>query len=606
MRIIVNTIIILTTLILGLRAVAVEPDRIPVSFNDKGKAVLPKGYKYISEESDGCFTAKHDDIYTTYTREGFPLGSSKDGWHYLEKVVYYGADKYYQIAQPNQWRLLYNSTGKLIYSSHPDRFILSFKEIGGKNFFQIYNKFLGESYIILPDGTQTLTSQYIDATDTDKGLRFILKDMHGNPHRGAVADINGNILIPLGKNVPDLKTIAGRNYFSLWRKHPLSENGNDECFQMFDADGKPLPDPLMDTSSYIELDGHPFFILRKYSKGFGGKLEKGSCYVYSPDFDIDMPWTDADKSLAIADGKLVKTAADGGSASCVLVGLPKATATDAKPSASDVAATPSTQPAATPDNVDTDIPSGSIVRDNTFVLIIANENYQEVAPVPHALNDGEVFAKYCVNTLGIPQKNIRHLSDATLNQMRRQLTWLKDVAEAYGSEASVTVYYSGHGIPAENDGEAYLLPVDGYTSDISSNYPLKDIYTTLSALPSSNVTLILDACFTGALRGDGMMMTAKGVAIKPKQSLPQGKLVVLAAAQGDQTAYPYDSKRHGALTYFILKKLQSTRGDITLGELSQYVTSEVKRWSLVEKSKLQQPTIQVSPTLSSSWQTIKF
>ena len=79
---------------------------------------------------------------------------------------------------------------------------------------------------------------------------------------------------------------------------------------------------------------------------------------------------------------------------------------------------------------------------NTFVLIISNENYKYEQPVPYALNDGRIFKLYCERTLGIPTKNIRYSSDATLNDMRMQLMWLEDVMNAYQGEARAIVYYS--------------------------------------------------------------------------------------------------------------------------------------------------------------------
>ena len=68
-------------------------------------------------------------------------------------------------------------------------------------------------------------------------------------------------------------------------------------------------------------------------------------------------------------------------------------------------------------DVDINIPLGQQEQTNTFALIIANENYQEVENVPNALNDGKIFAEYCEKTIGIPKSNIRLLTDATLNNI---------------------------------------------------------------------------------------------------------------------------------------------------------------------------------------------
>ena len=42
-------------------------------------------------------------------------------------------------------------------------------------------------------------------------------------------------------------------------------------------------------------------------------------------------------------------------------------------------------------------------------------------------------------------------------------------------------------------------------------------------------------------------------------------------------------------TYFFPKKLQETKGNVTFGELANYVTTEVKKQSIVINGKMQTP-----------------
>jgi hypothetical protein len=85
-----------------------------------------------------------------------------------------------------------------------------------------------------------------------------------------------------------------------------------------------------------------------------------------------------------------------------------------------------------------------------------------------------------------------------------------------------------------------------------------------------------------------------------------GNTVVLAATEKEQTAFPYTEKQHGLFTYFLLQKLQETKGDVTLGELVQFITARVKQTSIVvEKRELQTPTVQYSPALTDKWQNLK-
>jgi len=117
-------------------------------------------------------------------------------------------------------------------------------------------------------------------------------------------------------------------------------------------------------------------------------------------------------------------------------------------------------------NVDTNIPSAASKSASTFAVVFSNETYARESAVPYVKNDGEVFAKYCEQTLGIPNKNIKLVNNATLNDMKYNINWLKNVLKAYNGEAKVIFYYAGHGIPDEKEKTAYLLPVDGYGSDV--------------------------------------------------------------------------------------------------------------------------------------------
>ena len=252
-------------------------------------------------------------------------------------------------------------------------------------------------------------------------------------------------------------------------------------------------------------------------------------------------------------------------------------------------------------DVDANPPVTNIVADKTFAVIISNENYSEVEKVQYALNDGEIVSNYFEKTLGIPKSNIRYIPDATLNKMRIQLSWLKNISEAFGKEAKVIFYYSGHGVPDEQSKNAYLMPVDGYHSDMSTNLSINQLYEELASLDVSQVIVFMDACFSGSQRGDNMLVAARGVKIKSRANAPKGKLVVFSAAQGDETAYPLEDQGHGMFTYYFLKKLRDSGSNVTLGELSEYITSEVKKASLVKNGKLQTPSTSVSIEIESNW-----
>lgn len=254
--------------------------------------------------------------------------------------------------------------------------------------------------------------------------------------------------------------------------------------------------------------------------------------------------------------------------------------------------------------VDENIPETNIKNSNTFAVIIANESYQSVAAVPYAINDGKVFQEYCVKTLGIPEKQVKYVPNATGNQIKAQVKWLQDICKAF-DDAQIIFYYAGHGIPDESSRTAYLLPVDGLGTDVTTGYKLDDLYAALGNIPTKNVTVFMDACFSGSKREQGMLASARGVAIKARSGMPQGNMVVFSAAQGDETAYPNNEERHGMFTYYLLKKLQDTQGNVTLQELGDYITKNVSQQSILLNGKSQTPCVTPSASVDTSWREWK-
>jgi uncharacterized caspase-like protein len=206
--------------------------------------------------------------------------------------------------------------------------------------------------------------------------------------------------------------------------------------------------------------------------------------------------------------------------------------------------------------------------------------------------------------LGIPERNIHYLEDATYGEMLSEIDWLNGITKAYAGKVKLFFYYAGHGIPNLETKSAYLLPIDGYASNTSTAIKTEDVYNKLVQNDPELVTVFLDACFSGAGR-EGMLADGRGVSIKPKKDALAGKIVVLSAASSDETAYPYDDKNHGLFTYFLLKKMQESKGEVTFGELAQYVQSNVNQQSMILRSKNQTPLLNSGLGLGDTWSSLK-
>lgn len=254
-------------------------------------------------------------------------------------------------------------------------------------------------------------------------------------------------------------------------------------------------------------------------------------------------------------------------------------------------------------DVDVDIPQTGKSCSNTFAVIISNENYTQFKEVPCAINDGNVFAKYCEKTIGLPKDNIKLYINATYGMMIEAIRTMKNIAIAYNGDIDIIFYYSGHGAPADDTKEAYLLPVDAFGVAPEICYSLNKLYKEFADMKAKSVTMFLDACFSGATKDGDMLASVRGVAIKAKTNTPTGNMVVFSAASEEQTALPYLDMGHGLFTYYVLKKLQDSKGDVTYQELGDYVKQEVYRRSSVV-GKVQTPTVSAGST-AEGWQNWK-
>ncbi len=263
-------------------------------------------------------------------------------------------------------------------------------------------------------------------------------------------------------------------------------------------------------------------------------------------------------------------------------------------------------------DVDVDIPITNEINNKTFALVIGNEDYSSFqmdlntdTNVDFASVDAKTFKKYLINTLGVPTENITLLINATAGQMKQKIARLSAIAGAYEGEAKLIFYYAGHGLPKEDTNEPYIIPVDVSSSNLDYALKLEDVFNKLTENESKRVTVFLDACFSGGGRNRSLV-AARGIRIKPKSPFVMGNLIVFSASTGDQTAFPYKEKAHGIFTYYLLKGLQISNGEMSYGELDDFIRTNVKRKSVLVNNKVQSPQVKVSPVLEYSWKEMKF
>ena len=261
-------------------------------------------------------------------------------------------------------------------------------------------------------------------------------------------------------------------------------------------------------------------------------------------------------------------------------------------------------------DVDKTIPMSSYTRNNTYALVIGNQNYRFVGDVPYAIHDARVFADYCKKTLGLPVENIHIVEDATKQMILEEelQDWVSAIPERENKK--LIVYYAGHGVPdINNKNKAYLLPTDVRGINPKRGIALDEFYDKLGELAFNQTSVFLDACFSGVNRNnDGVSEGLRGVEIEAEETaVSGGNLVVFTAAQGNETAQGFAEEGHGLFTYYLLKELQQSGGFIAFGDLSDNVKMQVSnKATQLKLRKKQTPATNPSESLADEWRSMQF
>lgn len=106
--------------------------------------------------------------------------------------------------------------------------------------------------------------------------------------------------------------------------------------------------------------------------------------------------------------------------------------------------------------------------------------------------------------------------------------------------------------------KTYFVPVECDPHYVElSGYPTDVFYENLAKIPTKSVTVVLDACFSGA----GLFENISPIAIKVKERAPIEKMTILSSSSGDQVSSWYNAKQHGLFTWFFLKAIHSKNAD---------------------------------------------
>ena len=240
---------------------------------------------------------------------------------------------------------------------------------------------------------------------------------------------------------------------------------------------------------------------------------------------------------------------------------------------------------------------------NKFALVIGNEDYNSFKQsttyevnVDYAENDADAFAAYATDYMGVPKENVILLHNATYAQMNFNINKLLMMSKTNPGNVELYLFYAGHGQHDVDSKETYLMPVDVSISSPTAGIKLEKLYADLGESQAKKTYVFLDACYSGV---------GRGIVIKPKETPINGNTVVFTATSSTQRSMPYKEKQHGMFTYFLLKTMRDTNGNVTVGTLFDATRREVVKNSIWINNSEQTPELLSGEGIESGWKDWK-
>ncbi|MCB0115843.1 MAG: caspase family protein [Caldilineaceae bacterium] len=243
---------------------------------------------------------------------------------------------------------------------------------------------------------------------------------------------------------------------------------------------------------------------------------------------------------------------------------------------------------------------------NAHALVVGIANYRNVNHLPeNVLWDAQDLAAVLQDEAlcGYPADNVDLVIDgeATTDRLRQALD---DLAARTDNEATVTIYFSGHG--GRLDGAEYILPVDTVPSGgqlTQTALSSAEFTQRVQAISARKLLVILDCCHAGGVGFvkdvdvDGVDGLSKGLSDGGYEALAGGRgRVVFASARPDEKSYLLPGDRNSLFTKHLLAGLRgdvkSDDGTIRVARLWEYlwprVNGEVKQQHPIFKGEMEE------------------
>jgi formylglycine-generating enzyme required for sulfatase activity len=207
-----------------------------------------------------------------------------------------------------------------------------------------------------------------------------------------------------------------------------------------------------------------------------------------------------------------------------------------------------------------------------YALIIGNDDYASLPKLKTAAADAREVERVLRESYGFQTKLL-------LNATRSQIVAaLSSYRRELNAEASLLVYYAGHGYNDRDADKAYWLPVDATLDDVSNWIIADEITTAVRVIPARHVLVISDSCYSGTLtRGLTTLSPRPSEREQFLKKMSAGHSRTLMASGGDEPVADGGGSGHSVFAVALLRGLrQMDKPQFTAAELfSSYIIEPV-------------------------------
>ncbi len=206
-----------------------------------------------------------------------------------------------------------------------------------------------------------------------------------------------------------------------------------------------------------------------------------------------------------------------------------------------------------------------------YALVIGINNYQHLPKLSTAAPDAQALATLLHDQYGF-QTNL--LVDPTRDQITKAMN---DYRRNLDENASLLIYYAGHGIYDKDADKAYWLPVDADRDDNSHWIMADDVTTAVKVIPARHVLIISDSCYSGGMTREIVSSITQQERDRFLERMVLGKSRTLMSSGALEPVSDVGGGGHSAFTGALLQALTNTSDSVFSagGVFDQYIQVSV-------------------------------